>query len=320
MKSSVPVLLTILLVGFISPAHPQGNTADTNFLGTYEELQPAQKKLVDEWYAEYNRVAGDHLSSTDYNHLPVSTRTTFEAVTHALLTTNLTDNSGMGIGKALDLVQAIETVSGKVPKARGDLQFRVYVLLTPAALDTLKQCNEFYRDHDNTVFHRGYRVNYRQGGGEPSIQVSISKDSRHADIDVDYRSSKFPMALFNGHLTAANSDVRAGNNTQRHIRRWIGLSDWWRDLFGLPSAQESVSATQEGEIPAKPRKGTAKLDVAVQDFLSAWLTEKKPERAAAYLSSRSFPCLEEYGPQAGTGKLRQIWRLLYFHVSPARTE
>ena len=301
MKDSVRTLLVILLgVLIVAAQQPQGKAQGNHFVGTYEELQPAQKKLVEEWYAEYNRVVGDHLSPTDYSELPVSTRTTFEAVTQALLKTSLTDKSGKSLGDALDLVQAIETVSGKVPKARGDLQFRIYVMLTPTALDTLKQSREFYRDVDNTVFHKGYPLNYRQGGGDPSIQISMSKDGRHADIDVDYRSSRFPVALFNGHLTAANSDVRAGDNSQRHDRRWMGLAAWWRGLFGLPDAQEDTLVAQEGTIPPKPRKGAKELGEAVQDFLTAWLTEQKPEIAAAYLAPRSFSCLEEYGPQAGT--------------------
>ena len=37
---------------------------------------------------------------------------------------------------------------------------------------------------------------------------------------MDYRTSGFPSALFNGHLTAQNSDVRAGNNYQGHLQRW----------------------------------------------------------------------------------------------------
>jgi hypothetical protein len=51
------------------------------------------------------------------------------------------------------------------------------------------------------------------------------------DIDVDYRSFKFPQALVNGHLTAANSDVRTGNNLSRHDSRWAGLAGWWQDLL-----------------------------------------------------------------------------------------
>jgi len=217
------------------------------------------------------------------------------------LTTNLTNKDGQPIGNALDIVQAIETINGKVPRARGDLQFRMYVMLKPEAVQTLKNSREFFRDHDNTVYHHGYPMNYRQSGTAPTIQVSVAKDGRHADIDVDYRSSKFPAALMNGHLTAANSDVRAGNNTQRHLQRWDGLTDWWRNLFGLADSAEetpeSIAAT--GEVPPVPRKATGKVEDAVQDYLNAWLVEQKPELAAAYLSPRSFPCLAEYGPQAG---------------------
>ena len=138
-------------------------------------------------------------------------------------------------------MQSIETINGKVPKARGDLQFRMYVVLKPDALQKLKDSKEFFRDRDNTVYHHGYPVNYRQDGSAPTIQISMSKDARHADIDVDYRSSKFPQALINGHLTAANSDVRAGNNTQRHLQRWQGLTDWWRNLFGLDVSEPDTT-------------------------------------------------------------------------------
>ena len=64
------------------------------------------------------------------------------------------------------------------------------------------------------------------------MQVSVSEDGRRADIDVDYRSSKSPQALFNGHLTSSNSDVRAGDNHDRHNGRWGGLANWWQEIFG----------------------------------------------------------------------------------------
>ncbi|MGC2110920.1 MAG: hypothetical protein WA655_15470 [Candidatus Korobacteraceae bacterium] len=173
--------------------------------------------------------------------------------------------------------------------------------MKPDAVQKLKESAQFFRDRDNTVYHHGYPLNYRQDGSAPTIQVSMSKDERHADIDVDYRSSKFPQALVNGHLTAANSDVRAGNNTQRHLQRWQGLTDWWRNLFGLdlsePDSTEAIAAS--GDIPPVPRKGNGKLEDAVFDYMNSWLVEQKPELAAAYLSPRSYACLEEYGPQAG---------------------
>jgi len=60
----------------------------------------------------------------------------------------------------------------------------------------------------------------------PSVQISVSNDGRRADIDVDYRSSAFPEALLNGHLSSSNSDVRAGENYEGHTERWSGFRNW----------------------------------------------------------------------------------------------
>src|SRR5215472_17061909 len=98
----------------------QAQSVTQEFHGTYEELSPAQKKLIDEWYLEYNQMTHDNSQPTDYNQFSMSTRTTFEAVTHALMTTQLTDRSGKSMGSALDLVESIEAINGKVPRARGD--------------------------------------------------------------------------------------------------------------------------------------------------------------------------------------------------------
>ena len=289
------------LIAVVAPAQDQTKATTPAFPGTYAQLKPQQKKLIDEWYAEYDKLMHENDPPTDYDQLSPSTRTTFEAVTHALMTTNLTSKSGQPMGEALDLVQSIETIHGKVPQARGDLQFRVYVILRPDALKILKDSNEFFRDRDNTVYHHGYPLNWRQDGGAPSIQISMAPDGRHADIDVDYRSSKFPAALVNGHLTAANSDVRAGNNTQRHLQRWQGLTDWWRNLFGLDIAAADTTevAAATGDVPPVPLKGAGRFEDAVLDFLTSWLVQGKPELSAAYLSPRSYSCLEEYGPQSG---------------------
>jgi hypothetical protein len=292
-------ILVLFLASSLS-AQSKATVAHHEFRGTYEELTPAQKKLIDEWYADYNQMTHDHSQPTEYNQFSQSTRTTFEAVTHALMTTQLTDKSGKSIGSALDLVQSIEAINGKVPRARGDLQFRIYVVLKPDALQKLKASSEFFRDRDNTIYHHGYPLNYRQDGAAPTIQISVAKDVRHADIDVDYRSAKFPQGLVNGHLTAANSDVRARGNTQKHLQRWQGLTDWWQSLFGFPEEVESPETSiPEGEIPAIPRKGDDKVEVAVTDYLTAWLVEQKPNVSAAYLSSLSYSCLEEYGPASG---------------------
>src|SRR5262252_9422130 len=98
----------------------------------------------------------------------------------------------------------------------------------------LSKSKEFGRGPDNVVYHKGYPICFRGRNGTPSIQVSITKDGKRGDIDVDYRSSKFPAALINGHLTASNSDVRAGNNDERHNQNWAGFPSWWRGFLGLP--------------------------------------------------------------------------------------
>src|SRR5215468_3638860 len=290
--------LALLLAAMLNTQN-RAPTGPQEFHGTYEELTPVQKKLIDEWYAEYNQMTHDNSQPTEYNQFSTSTRSTFEAVTHALMTTPLTDKSGKSMGSALDLVESIEAINGKVPRARGDLQFRIYVVLKPDALQKLKASSEFFRDRDNTVFHHGYPLNYRQNGSEPTIQVSMSKDTRHADIDVDYRSAKFPAALVNGHLTAANSDVRAGGNTQKHVHRWEGLPDWWHTPFGLPEEVEADNSIMEGEIPPIPRNGQGLVQAAAADYLNAWLVEQKPNVSAAYLSSLAYSCLKEYGPDSG---------------------
>ena len=144
----------------------------------------------------------------------------------------MTDSQGKSLGRAIDLVDAVDQVMGEESGAGGDMQFRLYVYLKPNAVDILSRSQEFFHDKDNTVYHKGFPICYRLKNGPPSIQFSISRDHKMSDVDVDYRSSGFPKALVNGHLSAANSDVRAGNNLARHDGRWSGLNGWWRDVFG----------------------------------------------------------------------------------------
>lgn len=290
-NTSVRRFIGLVLAASLTGLAQQG----TEFGGTYEKLRPEQRKLVDGWFDRYNQRTHKNLSpEAGYNAIPVSVRTTFEAVTHALMTTRLTGQNSEGPSTALGLVHAIETVRGRSPGTRGDLQFRLYVLLQPGAVQILDTSREFSRQRDNSVFHIGYPVNYRQRAGFPSIQVSVTRDGRRADIDVDYRRSGFPGALFNGHLTAANSDVRAGNNYPGHLKRWDGLTNWWRNLFGIPIERESGFVPEpEHDIASRPRlTAKAKLADAVHDYLSTWLVEQKPNLAVAYVSARDYACVE----------------------------
>jgi hypothetical protein len=292
-----------LLLAFASSTYPgQAQSSQTTdepqrrFGGTYDLLEPEQRRLIDDWVRRFSEVTGRSVPpDVLYNVIRLSTRTTFDAVTHALLTTSLTDESGKSLGPALDLVEHMETIKGKVKGESGDRQFRMYAALKPDAKEILKKSREFKRDADNTIYHKGYPINYRQTGRIPSIQISVARETNRADIDVDYRSPGFPQALFNGHLSSSNSDVRAGNNHQRHVNRWgAGLEDWWRGLFGLPiRVTEGEQSISEAEfIPDHPPAGKLKLQEAVYDFLKNWLVDAAPNVAMSYVSDRAYECLQ----------------------------
>ena len=279
-------------------AAPQKQTTSTREFGkSYETLRPEQKRLVDDYVARYNQTTGSTIVAQEgYDAARVSARTTFDAVTHALIKARLTDANGKSLGRAFDLVDAIDEVMGEAANARGDRQFRLYVYLKPKAVEMLSRSQEFHRERDNTVYHKGFPICFPLKNGPPSIQISISREQRMADIDVDYRSSSFPKALFNGHLTASNSDVRAGNNLDRHDNRWSGLNGWWRELFGSPGGavpQKDEPAARTRNVPLNPRvKADQGIDESAHDFLKSWVVDRQPNNAITYFSRRSYPCLE----------------------------
>jgi hypothetical protein len=262
----------------------------------YADLAPEQKALVDDWFRRFSEVVKKPITAEEgYNNLPVSTKTTFGAVTHALLHTTLTDKDGAVLGSsAITVIERVDTVAGKIEGAGSDQQFRLYVVLKPNALEILARTREFVRGPDNVTFHKGYPICYRTGNGVPSIQVSATKDGKRGDVDVDYRSNKFPASLINGHLTAANSDVRAGDNDERHNQAWSGLSAWWRGFLGLPLL---ASSSDPGDVPSSEPaiKDNAKPEVAVHDFLKSWLQDQRPDMAASYFAPSAFWCRELEG-------------------------
>ncbi len=209
-------------------------------ISRYADLDEKPRALFGPYTALYNENTGRNYGPQEYfDSLTISERTTYDAVTHALMSSPLTDEAGSSVGTAFDLVESLERIAGQYYGRGGDQQFRLYVNLAPGAKETLEKSQEFQLGHLNTVYHVGYPYSFRQAGKEPTIQFSISEDGTKADIDVDYRSSKSPQALFNGHLTSANSDVRQGDNHQRHTVRWRGLVAWWQESFGrLPSADK----------------------------------------------------------------------------------
>jgi hypothetical protein len=229
-----------------------------------------------------------------YDKLPLSTRTTFNAVTHALISTPLTDSSGKDLGSAIRIIGKLDNVRGAIPGTRGDEQFRIYVQLKPGALELLDSSREFRRMEDNGVYHKGYPICYRSQPPVPSIQVSATRDKTRADLDVDYKASGFPKGLVDGHLSASNSDVRAGNNFDTHNTRWAGLNNWWRSLLSLPRINEtSDGAPEKQSFSAEPREASRNAPAeAVHDMLNVWLVQKKPEDILSYFADESYDCAE----------------------------
>jgi len=292
---TVRVLVSAAAVATVLAASIAGQQSPPQFGGSYAALDSQRQHFVDDWVTRFTAVTGKTIAPAEFydSVLHLSTKTTFEAITHALLTTTLTDASGKGLGDALALVEHIDGVRGKILGTSGDHQFRMYVRLKEGALDTLARSQQFQRRADNTVFHKGYPINFRGQGGPPSIQVSAALDRRQADIDVDYRSSSFPVALFNGHLSASNSDVRAGNNYDRHSNRWTGLQNWWRNFFGinLPSGDDNQQTDSIESVA--PRIGKQPVQDMTADFLKAWLVDGDIKSAMSYISPTALACLTE---------------------------
>jgi hypothetical protein len=285
-----------VLVTCITPlVAQQAQQAQPEFGGSYSTLDAHRQRYVQDWVARFNETTGQATEPAAFydNIVRISTKTTFEAITHALMTTSLTDASGKELGDALGLIEQIDGVRGKLLGEPGDRQFRMYVRLTEAAVDTLDRSQQFDRRGDNTVFHKGYPINYRGRGGPPSIQMSIALDRRHADIDVDYRSSMFPVSLFNGHLAASNSDIRAGNNYDRHTDQWVGLQNWWRNFFGIHLTSDDERQPADTNAVGAPRIGNKPAAAMTEDFLKAWLVDGDIRAALSYVSRQAFACLSE---------------------------
>ncbi len=272
-------------------------------ISIFGDLEPAQQVLVEGYTAAFNERSGRDLNTQEYfDSMSVSERTTYDAVTHALMNSTLTDEEGNDLGTALDLVNGVERIAGQYYGRGGDQQFRLYAFLVPGAKETLEKSKEFFLGHENTVYHAGYPESYRQEGDVPNIQFSISEDETKADIDVDYRSSKMPGAMFNGHLTSANSDVRAGDNHDRHNNRWGGLVAWWQEIYGDLARKKTegkadlLSASKrqiEEELPPNRPPGAPIAEVyeATQEFLTDWLVRQDVDEALEFLSDQSLACL-----------------------------
>jgi hypothetical protein len=152
----------LVLIVVLGPTlHPD----QREFGGSFQELRPEQQRIVVEIVSRFNSSTGQSLTPQHvYDGARISVRSTFEAVTQALLTTKLTSKSGKPLGNALELVDVIEDVAGEFPGRRGDQQFRIYAVMKPDAITKLEDSDDFFRDKDNRRYHNGFPVCFRLTG------------------------------------------------------------------------------------------------------------------------------------------------------------
>ena len=112
-----------------------------------------QKVLVDDRIRPFRATIQKYVDPEKaYNNLPLSSKTTFDGMARALLSTKLTDESGGKLGSAIQIIDRLDTKHGEVPGAKDDQQFRIYVQLKPAAVDVLDKSRE---SASNSTTHLG---------------------------------------------------------------------------------------------------------------------------------------------------------------------
>ena len=86
------LVLTTMEIGFAQQQQQQ----PLQFGGAYAGLGERRQRLVDDWLARLAITTGQRLEPGPFYDelLAVSSKTTFDAVTHALMTTPLTDAAG----------------------------------------------------------------------------------------------------------------------------------------------------------------------------------------------------------------------------------
>lgn len=276
--------ISLLLVAFsVQAADP-----------VYEALSEKRKLLFENYLKAQPSGNAAASSAAAFDAMSLSERTTFYAISHALEKTTLTTKDGRSLGAMIDFIASLEQIAGQYKGKRGDEQFRIYCHLKPKAVDALSESVEFFRDKDNTVYHKDYPINFRTAGKVPSMQVSIARTGQKADIDVDYRTSRLPMSAVNGHLSAANSDVRAGANPKTHNRKWNGLVVWWRELFNKGAETEAPAVAQAETTPLPPdrppKNSPEKIEDAAVEFLADWLIRREIDEAMAATSTTMMAC------------------------------
>jgi hypothetical protein len=98
----IGTLLVLLVLASTGSTHETDETGQEvrYFGGSCSTLAPEQSRLVDDWFRSFDELTrrDTDLEAFYDDFIRLSTKTTFDAVTHALLTTALTDASGNSLG------------------------------------------------------------------------------------------------------------------------------------------------------------------------------------------------------------------------------
>ena len=175
------------------------------------------------------------------------------------MTTPLTDASGQKFGDGLALIERVDTVKGEVS---GTSQRSPVSDLRPIDRRTRARCWSARASSsaalDNSVYHKGYPVNYREARGTPSIQrgrLRWTVVSRN--VDVDYRASRLPRsclpstATVRGELGSGQSESRQ-QRPQRHAARWIGYHELVCEASIRASRVEQASSDASSVLTTCP--------------------------------------------------------------------
>ena len=105
-RRTVPLLSVLIAASSLGAAQQ----APVQFGGDYAGLGARRQHMVDDWVSRFNRMSGQKVEAVAFydSFIAFSTKTTFEAITHALMTTPLTDGSGASLGDGLDLIERID--------------------------------------------------------------------------------------------------------------------------------------------------------------------------------------------------------------------
>ena len=106
---------------------------------------------------------------------------------------------------------------------------------------------------------RGLSAQLPRTAGHASDSVSIALDDLHAAwgrLALDYkRASTFALGLFNGHLDAANSDVRAGDERQDGTPGMVRVSKLVAERLGVCASSAFLTRARRPRCSTKSTRG-----------------------------------------------------------------